>query len=268
MYVSSGTPNVATPKTSDGSEALNGKKTAMGQQERRSPNLVSVGRPKAAVWIGSAFCAALGLAALVLAALGPGERGTIAALQVTARFSFLLFWLAYTGGAMTALFGSAFEPFKKRAREFGLAFASAHLLHIALVAWLTHIGNAPPRGVFVFFGVAVLWTYLLALFSIARLQRTLGSKGWWLLRVVGLNYIACAFATDFLGYPQFGSIKYLVGYLPLPFFLSPGHCFVLPRSCDALHSCRQILQDESARPPTEAARSRNSFLSADLSGPG
>ena len=91
----------------------------MGQQERRSPNLVSVGRPKAAVWIGSAFCAALGLAALVLAALGPGERGTIAALQVTARFSFLLFWLAYTGGAMTALFGPIFEPFKKRAREFG-----------------------------------------------------------------------------------------------------------------------------------------------------
>ena len=107
MYVSSGKPNVAllTPKTSDGSEAhLNGKKTAMGQKERRSPNLVSVGRPKAAVWIGSAFCAALGLAALVLAALGPGERGTIAALQVTARFSFLLFWLAYAGGAMTALF--------------------------------------------------------------------------------------------------------------------------------------------------------------------
>jgi hypothetical protein len=127
----------------DGSEGhLNRKKTAMGQPERRSPNLASVGRPKAAVGIGSAFCAALGLAALVLAALGPGERGTIAALQVTARFSFLLFWLAYTGGAMTALFGPAFEPFKKRAREFGLAFASAHLVHIALVAWLTYIGKA------------------------------------------------------------------------------------------------------------------------------
>jgi hypothetical protein len=230
MHGSSGKPNVAllTPKTSDGPEAhLNGKKIAMDQKERRSPNLVSVGRPKAAVWIGSAFCAALGLAALVLAALGPGERGTIAALQVTGRFSFLLFWLAYTGGAMTALFGPAFEPLKKRAREFGLAFASAHLVHIALVAWLTHIGNAPSRGVFVFFGVAVLWTYLLALFSIARLQRTLGSKGWWLLRVVGLNYIAYAFAKDFLGYPQFGSIKYLVGYLPFAVLSAVGPLFCL-----------------------------------------
>jgi hypothetical protein len=115
QYVSSGKPNVAllTPKTSDGSEAhLNGKKTAMGQQERPSPNLVSVGRPKAAVWIGSAFCAALGLAALVLAALGPGERGTIAALQVTARFSFLLFWLAYAGGAMTVCSDQLSSPSK------------------------------------------------------------------------------------------------------------------------------------------------------------
>jgi hypothetical protein len=115
---------------------------------------------------------------------------------------------------MTTLFGPAFEPLKRRGREFGLAFASAHLVHLGLVAWLTYIGHAPSRGVFLFFGVAVLWTYLLALFSIPRLQKALGSKGWWLLRVVGLNYIAYAFATDFLGYPQFGSFKYLAGYLP------------------------------------------------------
>jgi hypothetical protein len=136
------------------------------------------------------------------------------ALQVTARFSFLLFWPAYTARAMTTLFGPAFEPLKRRGREFGLAFASAHLVHLGLVAWITYIGKAPARGVFLFFGAAVLWTYLIALFSIPRLQRALGSKGWWLLRVVGLNYIACAFAKDFLRYPQFGSFKYLAGYLP------------------------------------------------------
>jgi hypothetical protein len=188
--------------------------TAMSQQRLYSPNLTASARPNAAVWMGSAFCAALGLAALVLAALGTGERGTDVALQVTARFSFLLFWAAYTAGAMTALFGSAFEPVKRRAREFGLAFASAHLVHLALVAWLTYIGHVPARGVFVFFGIAVLWTYLLALLSIRRLQQALGSNGWWFLRVVGLNYIAYAFASDFLRYPQPASIKYLVGYVP------------------------------------------------------
>ena len=152
--------------------------------------------------------------ALVLAVLGPGERGTDVALQVTARLSFLLFWPAYAAGAITELFGPAFEPLKRRAREFGLAFASAHLVHIALVAWLIHIGAAPSRPTFVFFGVAVLWTYLLALFSIARLQQTLGSRGWRLLRVVGLNYIAFAFAVDFLRFMQFGSFIDLVEYVP------------------------------------------------------
>ena len=185
----------------------------MGQQERHSLNLI-VALPVTAVWMGSAFCAALGLAALTLAALGPGVHGTSQALRVTARFSFLLFWLAYAAGAMTTLFGPAFEPLKRRGREFGLAFASAHLVHLGLVGWLTYIGEAPSRRVFLFFGVAVLWTYLLALSSIPRLQKALGSKGWRFLRVVGLNYIAYAFATDFLGYRQFGSFKYLVGYLP------------------------------------------------------
>ncbi|MGA7810760.1 hypothetical protein [Bradyrhizobium sp.] len=186
----------------------------MAQQQRLSPNLMGSARPVATVWIGSAFCVALGLAALVLVALGPEERGTIAALQVSARFSFLLFWLTYSAGAMTTLFGPVFEPLKRRGRELGLAFASAHLVHIALVVWLTHIGHAPSRGVFVFFGIAVLWTYLLALFSIPRLQRELGAKGWWFLRVVGLNYIAYAFAKDFLQHPQFDSFRYLAGYLP------------------------------------------------------
>jgi hypothetical protein len=47
-----------------------------------------------------------------------------------------MFWPAYTGSVLTTLFGPAFEPIKRRTREFGLAFASAHLVHLALVAWL------------------------------------------------------------------------------------------------------------------------------------
>jgi hypothetical protein len=186
----------------------------MGPQERYSANQVNSARPAAAVWIGAAFCAELLLAALVLATLGAEERGTHVALQVTARFAFLLFWPAYVAGALTALFGTVFEPLKRHARGFGLAFASALFVHLTLVAWLTYIGFAPPLEVFLVFGIAVLWTYLLALSSIARLQHRLGPSRWWFLRVVGLNYIAFAFAVDFLKHPQFSSIKYLVGYLP------------------------------------------------------
>jgi hypothetical protein len=63
----------------------------MSQQENHSPaNHISLPRPNATVWVSSAFCAALGLAVLVLVALGPGKQGTDAALRVTARFSITL----------------------------------------------------------------------------------------------------------------------------------------------------------------------------------
>jgi hypothetical protein len=68
--------------------------------------------------------------------------------------------------------------------------------------------------VFVFFGVAVIFTYLLALLSIGNLQQVLGPTWWWLLRTVGMNYIAYAFFVDFVNDPLNGSIKHLVLYLP------------------------------------------------------
>jgi hypothetical protein len=72
------------------------------------------------------------------------------------------------------------------------------LVHLGLVAWLCLIGAAPGVGTFIFFGIATLWVYLLALFSIGRLQKLLGPTAWWLLRNVGMNYVAYAIAIDFL----------------------------------------------------------------------
>ncbi len=164
--------------------------------------------------MGSAFLAALCVASIALEIRGAGERGTDAALATTARVSFLLFWLAYAGSAMAALFGQTFQPLKVHAREFGLAFASAHLVHVGLVAWLCEIGHTPGTSVFVFFGIALVWTYLLALFSIGRLRKALHPLGWWLLSNVGMNYIAYAFAVDFIRYPFDLGVKHLAEYLP------------------------------------------------------
>lgn len=167
-----------------------------------------------ALWMGSAFFAELTLAAVVLGSRGADETGTLAALFMTARLSFLLFWLAYTGSALTAIFGRVFQPLKKRAREFGLAFASAHLVHLGLVGWLCIIGAAPPISLFVLFGAAAIWTYLLALFSIGSLRQTLGPTGWWVLQVVGMNYILYAFGIDFIKSPINGSLRHTIEYFP------------------------------------------------------
>jgi hypothetical protein len=67
---------------------------------------------------------------------------------------------------------------------------------------------------FVVFGTAVLWICLLTLFSIVPLRRMLGVQGWWLLRVIGMNYLAYAFAADFLRDPLAGGPRHAVLYWP------------------------------------------------------
>ena len=167
-----------------------------------------------ALWMFSAVCAALTLAASVTIALGAKQSGIDAALAATARLMFLLFWPAYSGGALVALFGAVFQPLKQHAREFGLAFASALLVHLGLVAVLCLIGAAPDAATFVFFGIGAAWAYVLALFSIPRLRLALGPRNWWLLSNVGMNYVAYAFIVDFLQQPLHGGVKHIIEYLP------------------------------------------------------
>jgi len=165
-------------------------------------------------WMGVAFLANLCLAGVVLAARGAGVHGTERALAATARVAFLWFWAAYAGGALANLFGAAFLPIKQHGREFGLAFAAALLVHLGLVSWLCLIGAAPGRGVFVLFGTAAAFTFLLAALSFADLHKLLGPKGWQVLRIVGMNFILYAFITDFMKDPLHGGTKRLVEYLP------------------------------------------------------
>jgi hypothetical protein len=166
------------------------------------------------LWMALAFAAALALAAGVLVTFGAAERGTDIALQMTARFSFLLFWLAYTGGGLAVILGPAVEPVRLHGREFGLSFASAHLVHIGLVVWLCWIGAVPGTGVFLFFGPPLATIYVLALFSIRSIQQMIGHVLWRVLRTVGMTYIAYAFAADFIRAPLSSDTRHLVMYTP------------------------------------------------------
>ena len=179
-------------------------------------------RDDAFVWMGGAFCAALGLAASVLALRGADVHGTDTALAATARLSFLLFWLAYAGGAMPALFGAALQPLRRHGRDFGLAFASAHIVHLSLVGWLCYIGATPGARLFEVFGIATGWIYLLALFSFRPMQVMLDAKTWWVMRTVGMNYILYVFATDFLRNPFSGGVRRMAEYVPFAVLVVAG----------------------------------------------
>jgi hypothetical protein len=136
----------------------------------------------------------------VFAAHGINDKSVGSALQLTARWSFLLFWIAYTGRALGILFGRTFAPLASRRREFGLAFAAAMQGHFALLAGIFLITHRPPLTgwLLVLFLTAACWTYFLAISSFGVFARILNSNRWNWLRTVGVNFIWFAFARDFV----------------------------------------------------------------------
>jgi hypothetical protein len=150
-------------------------------------------------WMIGAFGGALALAGAVLADYGTGPVGIGQAVRYTARWSYLFFWLSYTGGAMAILFGPAFAGLARRARALGLAFATALQVHIGLVIWLgVVIGQIPLHGrTLWFFLVALFGTYVLVLLSFGVGARSLG-RLWRPALLLATTYILIAFGRDFL----------------------------------------------------------------------
>jgi hypothetical protein len=166
--------------------------------------------------MSGALLVALLIAVGTLWHFGIGEKGTYTAIRLTARWSYGFFLLAYTGGPLAVVFGPAFQPLARRGRELGLAFAAAHLVHVGLVAWLYHISSTPPipTSAAVFFGVALGFTYLIALLSIPRLASALPRWLWRTIVIVGMEFIALAFLRDFLRYPFGHGIARILFMLP------------------------------------------------------
>jgi len=163
-----------------------------------------------------AFLPSFFLALGTLTILGAAVPGTILALRLTARWAYIFFWLAYAGGALATLFGARLVPLARRGRELGLAFAAAMLPHAALVAWIYHISQKPPasRATLVYFGIGLVFVFLLALLSVRRVGARLPpafSRG---LRLVGTEYIALAFLRDFLHVPAHAGPLQWLAYLP------------------------------------------------------
>jgi hypothetical protein len=224
LSLSVGSRRAANTGTSDASFLKEGARSLPNLTKRNFPTFL---------WMGTAFGVALGLAGWVLAIKGIGTESLVLALRVTARWSFLPFWIAYSAGAMAVLFGPVFNPLAKRGREFGLAYAAAQLIHLGLVVWLFQISSRPPLSglLLVFFSLGLFWTYLLALFSFGGLSKLLGSAGWRTLQVVGLNFIMLAFARDFVPTALHGTENYggwrLVQYAPFAALCVVGPLLVL-----------------------------------------
>jgi hypothetical protein len=164
----------------------------------------------------AAFLVGLAIIATVYAVGTPTHRLGMA-LRATARWSFLMFCLATYGGALSVLFGPAFQALARRGRELGLAFAAAHSAHIALVVWLLYSSPYPlPRVYLIVFSIGVFWLYVLAAFSLSStLSARLGPRRWKLVRNIGVEYIAFAFAFEFANRILDGNRANALHYFPL-----------------------------------------------------
>jgi hypothetical protein len=180
-------------------------------------------RPRTGLWMVAAFAAALIVALGVLLVKGTGESGVGVGLRLTARVAYLFFWPAYVGGAAATLFGAPFKAVARRTRELSLAFASALLVHVALVIWAALISPPQPltNAVMPFFAIGVLWAYLLAGTSVDFVQTKLDSYFLRAFRTIGVEYIALTFFTDFVilaNHP----LKYPLLYIPFWAMLGLG----------------------------------------------
>ena len=167
--------------------------------------------------MAAAFLTALAIAAIAYAIAVPSQRLGMA-LRATARWSLFWFCLATYGGALTAIFGSRFQNLARRGRDFGLAFASAHLVHVALVAYFFY--SVPDPNVtllyLLVFWIGVFWTYLLTILSFRnQFSVWLGARRWKVVLKIGVEYIAFAYVFEFANRMLDGNRSNAMHYLPL-----------------------------------------------------
>jgi hypothetical protein len=173
--------------------------------------------------MAAAFAAALAAALGVLMIKGAGESGLAISLRVTARIAYLFFWPAYVGAAVATLFGAPLDIVARRAREFGLAFASALFVHVALVIWLAVISPPQPLAdtAMPFFAIGIAWAYLLAVISIDQVRTKFDAYSVRVVRTIGTEYIALVFFADFVILPKH-PLQYPVLYIPFWAMLGLG----------------------------------------------
>jgi hypothetical protein len=168
--------------------------------------------------MAASFAVALAIVIAFRLAAGPGERVS-GALGTTARWSFTLFWLATVGRALATLFGERFQALAVHARDLGLSYASAHLVHLGVVVWvyyyaIVHGTREPSQNTLIFFGIGVFWTYLIAILSFKRFAAKLNARTCRILRTIGVEYIALAFFVDFFKSPFQDGFAHIASYAP------------------------------------------------------
>jgi len=204
--------------------------------------------------MAAAFAVALALVVGFRLGAGPGDR-VVGGLGATGRWSFALFWLATVGRALLSLFGERFQWLATHARDLGLSYASAHVVHLGLVVWIyyyavSHGTQRPSLDTLIFFGIGVFWTYLIALLSIPAFAAKFSARTCRILRTIGVEYIALAFLIDFFKTPFGEGLAHISYYAPFVVLSIAGPLLRLMAAVKRLNAQRH----PQASPPFNSSR--------------
>ena len=151
------------------------------------------------------FCAAAALGASILVLVGHGladtplEQWRLAA-RYTARFSFPIFLLVFVASSWNRLAPSALSRLLvRRRRALGLAFATAHTVHLgALVTFNAIAGVVPTPATLLVGGGAYAAMFAMALTSNDASVRRLG-RNWVRLHKAGIYWLWFVFTFSYGG---------------------------------------------------------------------
>jgi len=193
------------------------------------------------------FAVALAIVWIAYSHFDPAER-TGFELRATARWAFVLFWLASTGRSLATLFGNRFAALARRSRDFGLAFASAQTVHLALVAWMLEVNPDPfPRLPLALFSIGAACVYVLVFLSIRRVTATFNPGFVRTVRSLAVEYIALIFLMDFLmdfaKNPLRGGLVNVAAYVPLIVLAIAGPVLRRGAALKQMHASLAELRD-------------------------
>lgn len=153
---------------------------------------------------GGSIALLLALVAVVFLVSGWNEAAVRTVVRLTARWSVVLFLLAFTAASLCRMHPSAATKWLLRNRRYvGVAFALSHFVHLFALVMLARFFPDPFVGdldavTLVGGGIAYGLIAAMAITSTDRAVAAMGRTGWRRLHLVGSYYIWILFAQSYV----------------------------------------------------------------------
>lgn len=142
------------------------------------------------------------VAASALAGTDPVEA-TRSVIRVTARFSLVLFLLAFTASALWRFWPNGWTRWQRANRRYlGVSFAASHFVHLGAIGMLDvlapeRLAADIPAITWIFGGLAYGFIAAMAATSFDRTAQLIGPRAWKALHTTGSYYIWLVFANTY-----------------------------------------------------------------------